>query len=201
MAYFEWADDLEIDQGPIDQDHRKLVAQVNELHTATAMGRGQEIVGRLLEELEGETVEHIRREEAFLAKIGYPESAEHHQGHERFLGDLRQLRQRFDEGGITVAAQLSQLLRDWLSIHIRRNDSACAISCRPRVGSAHRVACAEDAGRSRRNREGRRRACQATGIGKCDGPTPGVRSRASRVQPAPGRRRVAPLGCISKTGT
>ena len=59
MAYFEWAADLEIDQGPIDADHRKLVAQVNQLH---------------------------------------------------------------DAGQITVAAQLSALLRDWLSLHIRRND-------------------------------------------------------------------------------
>ena len=61
MAYFEWAADLEIDQGPIDADHRKLVAQVNQLH---------------------------------------------------------------DAGQITVAAQLSALLRDWLSLHIRRSDKA-----------------------------------------------------------------------------
>ncbi len=122
MAYFEWADDLEIDQGPIDDDHRKLVEQVNELHSATSQGRGQEIVGRLLEDLERDTVEHVRREEAFLASVGYPETAEHHEGHERFLGDLRRLRQRFDEGSVTVAAQLSQLLRDWLSLHIRRYD-------------------------------------------------------------------------------
>ena len=48
MAYFEWADDMVIDNGPIDQDHRKLVEQVNALHTATTEGRGQEVVGALL---------------------------------------------------------------------------------------------------------------------------------------------------------
>ena len=31
MAYFQWADDMVIDNGPIDQDHRKLVEQVNAL--------------------------------------------------------------------------------------------------------------------------------------------------------------------------
>ena len=35
MAYFEWADDLVIDRGVIDADHQKLVATVNELHSAT----------------------------------------------------------------------------------------------------------------------------------------------------------------------
>ena len=43
MAYFQWADDRVIDNGPIDQDHRKLVEQVNALHTATTEGRGQEV--------------------------------------------------------------------------------------------------------------------------------------------------------------
>lgn len=38
MAYFEWADDMLIDDGPIDDDHRKLVDLVNELHTATSAG-------------------------------------------------------------------------------------------------------------------------------------------------------------------
>ena len=47
MAYFEWAQDMVIDNGPIDQDHRKLVEQVNALHTATTEGRGQEVVGAL----------------------------------------------------------------------------------------------------------------------------------------------------------
>ena len=38
MAYFEWADDMVIDGGPIDQDHRVLVDLVNELHSATVRG-------------------------------------------------------------------------------------------------------------------------------------------------------------------
>ena len=36
MAYFEWAQDMVIDDGPIDADHRRLIDQVNELHTATS---------------------------------------------------------------------------------------------------------------------------------------------------------------------
>ncbi len=36
MAYFEWAQDMVIDNGPIDADHRRLIDQVNELHTATS---------------------------------------------------------------------------------------------------------------------------------------------------------------------
>ena len=122
MAYFEWADDMVIDNGPIDQDHQTLVRQVNELHTATSEGRGHEVVGRLLGELIRDTVEHIRREEHEMARSGYPRLAQHKQGHDQFVADLQGLQRKFEGGSATVASQLSTVLRDWLSLHIRRYD-------------------------------------------------------------------------------
>ena len=122
MAYFQWADDMVIDNGPIDQDHRRLVEQVNALHTATTEGRGQEVVGALLEALIHDTVQHIQREEQQMAALGYPHLEQHQKGHALFVADLHGLRTKYQSGGITVAAQLSTLLRDWLSLHIRRYD-------------------------------------------------------------------------------
>ena len=122
MAYFEWADDMVIDQGPIDQDHQTLVRQVNDLHTATSEGRGHEVVARLLEELVRDTVEHIRREEKFMESVGYPHLTQHKAGHDNFVDELRSLQEKFAAGSITVAPRLSMLLRDWLSLHIRRYD-------------------------------------------------------------------------------
>ena len=46
----------------------------------------------------------------------------HRVGHEHFVDDLRALKAKLDAGSITVAAQLSSVLRDWLSLRIRRND-------------------------------------------------------------------------------
>ena len=57
MAYFEWAQDMVIDDGPIDADHRRLIAQANELHTATSQGQGHSVVGQLLEQLLADTAE------------------------------------------------------------------------------------------------------------------------------------------------
>jgi len=48
MAYFDWADDMVIDGGPIDADHRLLVDLVNELHTATREGQGRAVVASIL---------------------------------------------------------------------------------------------------------------------------------------------------------
>ena len=63
MAYFEWGPDLEIDHGLIDADHRQLVELVNELHTATSQGQGQEVVASVMERLITYTRQHFAREE------------------------------------------------------------------------------------------------------------------------------------------
>jgi len=122
MAYFEWADDLVIDRGVIDADHQKLVATVNELHSATSQGRGQEVVAELLDTLIRDTLEHIQREESLMEQLRYPYLNEHRAEHQKFVTMFQQLKQRQGAGSITVAAQLSSVLRDWLSVHIRRHD-------------------------------------------------------------------------------
>ena len=122
MAYFEWANDMVIDNGPIDEDHRKLVDLVNELHTATVQGKGKLVVGRLLDQLIRDTDEHLREEERVKAQAGFPRLDGHKKGHDAFVSDLHDLKEKLRAGHVTVAAQLSAVLRDWLSVHIRRND-------------------------------------------------------------------------------
>lgn len=126
MAYFEWADDMVIDNGPIDDDHRKLVEQVNVLHSATSQGRGQEMVAQLLGSSIADTQEHLRREEHLMELAKFPDLERHKQGHAKFVDKLRDLQQKHQSGSITVASQLSTLLRDWLSLHIRRGDKELA---------------------------------------------------------------------------
>lgn len=122
MAYFEWGDDLIIDNGPIDQDHKKLVALVNELHTATSQGLGQTVVAKIMSELVSYTQTHLTREEREMELNGFPGLEEHKRTHVRFMNKLNDLQRKYAEGSITVASQLSTILRDWLSIHIRRSD-------------------------------------------------------------------------------
>ncbi|MBI2734003.1 MAG: hemerythrin family protein [Aquabacterium sp.] len=114
MAYFDWADDLMIDRGLIDL--------VTTLHTATSQGCGQEVVGRLLQALVAYTHEHVQREEQVMASVHAPRLEGHQQLHRQFMSDLSVLHSRYEAGSITTASQLSSLLRDWLSLHIRRSD-------------------------------------------------------------------------------
>lgn len=122
MAFFDWADDMVIDRGPIDADHMRLVELVNRLHDATSEGRGMEVVGDILKQLIDYTQDHLQREEAAMSAARFPQLEGHKLGHQKFIADLRGLQQRYEAGSIAVAAQLSSVLRDWLSLHIRRSD-------------------------------------------------------------------------------
>lgn len=122
MAYFEWAEDMIIDHGAIDEDHKKLVDLVNELHTATSVGKGHEVIEKIMMNLMTYTKEHLLREEQIMASINFPNLERHKLGHQQFSEKLTTLQAQFEAGSIIVASQLSTVLRDWLSLHIRRSD-------------------------------------------------------------------------------
>jgi hemerythrin-like metal-binding protein len=138
MAYFEWASDMEIDGGPIDADHQQLVALVNQLHTATTDGKGQEVVEQILNALIAYTVEHLQREERLMESMQFPNLGPHRIGHEKFMQKIHALKAKYDGGSISVASQLSTVLRDWLSLHIRRSDKEIKVFLEKRDKAASR---------------------------------------------------------------
>ncbi len=91
MAYFEWADDLVIDNGPVDKDHRHLVDLVNVLHTATSLGRSQEVISKIMGDLIGYTADHLQKEEQLMAPVNFPDLDRHKMGHAAFTEKLRGL--------------------------------------------------------------------------------------------------------------
>jgi len=80
------------------------------------------VVGRLLTTLIHDTADHLHKEEGLMAAAGYPHLERHKQGHQEFVDSLNDLQRKYQAGSITVASQLSAVLRDWLSLHIRRYD-------------------------------------------------------------------------------
>lgn len=111
----------------LDHDHRKLIGLVNDLHTATAQGEGRHVVGKILLRLIRYTEEHFQREEHHMEKNGYAKLEEHRRQHQELLQAVLGLQEKFNAGNVTVAAQVSMLLRDWLSLHITRKDKECAM--------------------------------------------------------------------------
>ena len=126
MTYFAWASDMSVGNTLLDHDHRELIALVNELHTATSRGEGRGVVGDILNRLLVYTQQHFQREEHHMERLQYPKTDEHKRLHQDLYEQVVALKARFDAGHITVAAQVSTLLRDGLSLHILREDKQFA---------------------------------------------------------------------------
>lgn len=140
MAYFIWADDMSVGNPQLDHDHQKLVELVNELHTATCSGEGRGVVGEVLQRLVTYTKEHFQREEHYMEQVQYAKTIEHKRQHQTLLKKVQELQARHEAGHVTVAAQASSLLRDWLSVHIRREDKQLAAVMKTKVMKTARSA-------------------------------------------------------------
>jgi hemerythrin len=120
MAYWQWGPELELGIDVIDQQHRRIVEYMNELHDAM-MQKNDEAVGRVIEALVDYTLTHFAFEESLMEKGGYPLTEPHRAVHENFTRQIHRYREEH-QNGAEVAKKLLSSLRVWLTNHISRYD-------------------------------------------------------------------------------
>lgn len=124
MSYISWSDDLAVGNTFIDNDHRKLIGLVNDLHDAMSQGKGKEVLGSTLSNLIKYTSAHFKREEDEMARIGYSGAMAHRQEHEKLVREVLSLQQKFNDGNALLTVKVSKFLKDWLVDHIMKTDKA-----------------------------------------------------------------------------
>ncbi|MFZ2161244.1 MAG: bacteriohemerythrin [Sideroxyarcus sp.] len=120
MAFLEWTRELEFDIPVIDDQHKRIVAFINELHDALATGNAEE-TGHVMEGLLNYTVTHFEFEEDLQEKAGYPFLKAHRRIHEIFMKKVASIRER-GVLGEDIAPELLKLLKAWLASHIKGED-------------------------------------------------------------------------------
>jgi hemerythrin-like metal-binding protein len=122
MAYFEWNDQLTTGIAIIDEQHRKLVGLVNELHEAMRNRKAKDVVDHVLKELGDYTVYHFSVEEKAFEKFGYPQRAEHKKNHAELIGQLGVLTQKQARGELAISIDVLDFLTKWVKDHIMKED-------------------------------------------------------------------------------
>lgn len=123
MPLMTWTDKMSVGVEVLDNDHKKLVALVNQLFDGIQAGHGKDAVGQVLDGLISYTVEHFKREEEFFAKTGYPETAEHKKLHEDLTRQVLDVQQKYKSGaGATLSLEVMNFLKNWLINHIQGSD-------------------------------------------------------------------------------
>jgi hemerythrin len=118
-----WSNDLSVGVRVLDEDHKKLVAMVNELYDAMKDGKGKETLGGILGRLTAYTVEHFDREERLFSQTSYPNAAAHRGEHEALKAQVSDIQRKYNAGsGISLTLETMNFLKSWLLNHIKGSD-------------------------------------------------------------------------------
>lgn len=122
MALVTWDGSYSVGIRAMDEQHKRLVQTLNDLHAAMVSGKASGAADHLLGELVRYTQDHFRAEEAFLARNCYPELATHRGLHAELNLQVNNYVKRLQAGEAAISVHLLHFLRDWLTVHIQRED-------------------------------------------------------------------------------
>lgn len=118
-----WGPEIMIEVPEIDTQHKVLVEIINEYFSALRNGADRQKQVGILSSLANYTVEHFRYEEEWMANIGYKESKEHKQEHDKLLADATEYIQKVANGSdFRTPIHLIGFLVGWLKGHIQGAD-------------------------------------------------------------------------------
>ncbi|MGA2276192.1 MAG: bacteriohemerythrin [Terracidiphilus sp.] len=118
-----WTSDLSVGVEVLDDDHKKLMGIINQLHFGITSGHKKEVLASVLDELVEYTKFHFAREEAFFLQTNYLASSSHKLEHETFIKRISNLQTRFKNTPVAMLdLELMSFLRNWLVTHIQGSD-------------------------------------------------------------------------------
>ncbi|HLO78781.1 MAG TPA: bacteriohemerythrin [Magnetospirillum sp.] len=121
-GFVQWDDNLLTGHSMIDDDHKRLFAYIDELHSAMTKGAGAEVIEGVVAKLVDYTREHFGREEKLMALGGYDGRDGHLKAHRDFIAKVEEFQGRLRQRSGTVSMEVLTFLRDWLINHIQKTD-------------------------------------------------------------------------------
>ncbi|MBI1206245.1 MAG: bacteriohemerythrin [Azospirillum sp.] len=123
MPLMEWSERMSVGVGQFDDEHKKLIAMINELFDAVQSGRGKEALGGILDRLIEYTKTHFSHEEHYMQKHGYPDMAAHRKEHEILTKQVVEIQRKYHSGATAMLSmEVMTFLKNWLIKHIQGTD-------------------------------------------------------------------------------
>ena len=122
MSFFDCKDEYSVNIREIDEQHKKLVSLLNNLHEALMAGEGRQASERVLTELVTYTESHFATEERLMQRYHYPEYLEHKRKHEKMKTKVLAYVEMFKEEKLKTTLELKTFLKSWLGKHIMQTD-------------------------------------------------------------------------------
>lgn len=119
MAYITWKTFYSVGDEALDREHQKIIALVNELYVAIAVGAVDVKKNRILDALVQYASDHFQHEEQLLRECNYP----NFESHKALHNDMRQRTLEFHKNLNSVEGpELLAFLKQWWINHIQAED-------------------------------------------------------------------------------
>jgi hemerythrin len=120
-----WNDGFRLGIRKIDEEHAIFLNILNSLEDAVAQGRGNQEVGKAINDLMLYAYNHFAGEEKLLRDYEYPDYERHMKIHEAATGNILELANTH-QANSGNARQLVLVLTEWLINHIQGTDKKYA---------------------------------------------------------------------------
>ncbi|HES58741.1 MAG TPA: bacteriohemerythrin [Firmicutes bacterium] len=122
MGYIQWKDSLTVYNNFLDEQHRKMIEAVNELHAEYMLGRDARDMNHHLTDLSALTRTHFQTEEIMMHATQYPGLERHKAEHQQLLADMDTIVGELTRGERELTEELFEFLHHWVEGHIRSED-------------------------------------------------------------------------------
>jgi hemerythrin len=123
MAY-QWDSSLETGHEKIDNQHKQLIAALNNLIEASSTGKGDQEIFKTLDFLTGYTIKHFADEEKIQVEYDYPDYLVHKRYHDEFKVTVGEMTREIQKQGPTetLIGEVTGAIGAWLLNHIKGDD-------------------------------------------------------------------------------
>ncbi|MGI9232807.1 MAG: bacteriohemerythrin [Woeseiaceae bacterium] len=123
MVLLEWKAEYSVGVASMDDEHREMIALINDVYEKLGSMPDTEAIESCLEEIFNTISLHFALEERIMRDSGYSEYEDHKDDHEELLDEIRDLMDSFatdpDEGARLLRLRLS----DWFGKHFASFDA------------------------------------------------------------------------------
>ncbi|HTP64683.1 MAG TPA: bacteriohemerythrin [Geobacteraceae bacterium] len=122
MALLSWNDTYSVKIRKFDDQHKKLIDLINQLHDSMLVGKGKDVMGEVLNSLVDYTKTHFTAEETLMRLHNYPDYESHKKEHSMLVMQVLDIQKQLKEGKSPITQAVMFFLREWLQKHIQGND-------------------------------------------------------------------------------
>ncbi len=118
MPYMTWAPSMSVGVAQFDEEHRRLIEFINQLHDAMGQGKALAALGPILTGLIAYTKFHFANEERLMAEHGYLGLPAHKREHDALTKRVIAILESYEAGNVSLSIEVDNFLSTWLQHHI-----------------------------------------------------------------------------------